>query len=115
MAEAEEIFDELMVWDECTPEPDLTQIEDMVLELRKRMGEQMGQALLGQQEQRQPAEKMHCPQCEGEMVNKGQKGNRLETRMGNLEIERGYYYCPSCRQGFFPSGSAVEDLGEGVE
>ena len=115
MVEAEALFDELMSWDERTPEPDLTQIEEVVLELRQRFGEQMAQAVLARQESRQPAEKVTCAQCEEELVNKGQKGNHVETQLGNLAIERGYYYCPRCEQGFFPSGSAAEDLGAWVE
>lgn len=60
MVEAEAIFDELMRWDERTPEPDVTQIEEVVMELRKRIGEQMAQAVLARQESRQPAERVTC-------------------------------------------------------
>ena len=115
MAEAEELFDELMAWDEENQEPDLTQIEDIVLKLRKRFGEQIADKVIMRQEQRQPAERVHCPQCEGGLEAKGMKGNQVETRIGNLKVERGYYYCPQCKQGFFPPGSAIEDLGEAVE
>ena len=115
MAAAEALFDELMVWDEQTQKPDLTQIEEIVLKLRKRFGEQLAQQVLLRQEQRQPAEKVPCPQCAGEMVSKGLKGNQVETRIGNLQLERGYYYCPQCKQGFFPPGSAVAAVGETVE
>jgi uncharacterized protein with PIN domain len=104
MAEAEALFDELMAWDENTPEPDLAQIEEMILTLRKRLGERMAEAVLARQESGQPAEKIHCPECEKEMENKGQKENDVETWVGNLKIERSYYYCPRCRRGFFPFG-----------
>lgn len=115
MAEAEAVFDELMKWDNENPEPDLTQIEDIVLKLRKRFGEQMAQAVIEMQEKRQPAEKMKCPKCNGDLVTKGEKTNQIETRIGGMEIERGYFYCPKCKQGIFPPGSAVEDLGETME
>ena len=115
MAEAEALFDELMIWDDETHEPDLTQIEEIVLQLRKRFGEQVAQAVIQRQEKRQPAEKMYCPRCGGEMVTKGEKNNRVETRVGLMEIERGYFYCPKCKQGLFPPGSTVEDLGETLE
>lgn len=115
MVEAEELFDELMAWDEENQEPDLTQIEDIVLKLRKRFGEQIAEKVIMRQERRQPAERVRCSQCEGELEAKGMKGNQVETRIGNLMLERGYYYCPQCKQGFFPLGSAVEDLGEAVE
>ncbi len=115
LAEAEELFDQLMEWDEHTLKPDLTQIEEIVLQLRQRLGEQMAQVVIARQENRQPAERMSCPQCEGELEPKGQKGNQVESWIGSLRIERGYYYCPRCRQGFFPSGSATETVGETLE
>lgn len=115
LAEAEALFDQLMAWDEQTSEPDLTQIEEIVLQLRQRFGEQIAQAVLARQEKRQPAEKMTCPQCQGVLAPKGQKKNRVESRVGSLHLERSYYYCPRCRQGFFPSGRAAQDLGEKLE
>ena len=115
LAEAEELFDELLAWEDETQEPDLTQIEDIVLKLRERFGEQMAQKILEQQEKRQPAERVYCPRCGGKMVNKGAKSNRVESRIGSLAIERVYYYCPQCKQGFFPPGRAVENLGEALE
>ena len=115
LAEAEELFERLMAWDEENQEPDLTQIEEIVLELRKRFGEQIAQKVILRQEQRQPAEKVRCPQCDEEMEAKGMKGNQVETRIGNLKMERGYYYCPQCKQGIFPPGSAAEAVGETVE
>jgi len=115
IAEAEELFDEMMAWNDETNEPDLTQIEDIVLKLRERFGEQIAQKILQQQEKRQPAEKAICPACGREMESKGLKKNQVETRIGNLKIKRNHYYCPPCQQGIFPPGSAAEDLGEALE
>ena len=56
IAEAEELFDEMMEWEEQTEKPNLTQIEEIVLELRKRLGERMAQKMMMRQEERQPAE-----------------------------------------------------------
>jgi hypothetical protein len=115
LAQAAALFDELMAWDEATPRPNLTQIEDIVLHLRQQLGEQLTQAVLAQQESRQPAEKMSCPQCGGETQNKGLKDNHLASRVGGLRIERSYYYCPRCRAGFFPPGSTAGGVGETLE
>ena len=115
LQEAEALFDELMEWDEETQEPDLTQIEEKILELRKRFGERLAQQVIMRQEERQPSAKVICPRCGGEMDTKGMKGSHIETRIGNLEITRDYYYCPNCREGFFPPGSATQDLGETLE
>jgi hypothetical protein len=104
MAEAEALFDELMNWEGENKEPDLTQIEEIVLKLRRQFGEQLAQAVIQRQEKRQPAEKQICSECGGELVTKGDKNNRVETRVGLMEIERGYYHCPKCKQGIFPPG-----------
>ena len=115
LAEAGELFDELMDWDDENERPNLTQIEDIVLELRKRFGERITEKLLLRQEQRQPAERVYCEVCGDEMKPKGLKGNQVETRVGNLKIEREHYYCPRCKRGIFPPGSTTDDLGETVE
>lgn len=115
LAEAEELFDELMAWETETQEPDLTQIEEIVLKLRSQFGEQLAQKVLERQEKRQPAEQKYCLKCGGKLVNKGAKHNQIESRIGNLQIERDYYYCPACQQGVFPPGSTTEDLGEALE
>ena len=104
LGEAEELIDELMAWDDETQEPDLTQIEEIVLKLRARFGERLAETLLDQQEKRQPAERVYCPRCGGKMVNKGAKQSQVGSRIGNLQIERDHYYCPACEQGLFPPG-----------
>jgi uncharacterized protein with PIN domain len=91
-----------MEWDENTPDVTLTQLEEVVLKMRKRLGEQMAQAVVDRQENRQPAEKQICPECGGEMIDKGQKDNHVESMLGGIELERSYYYCPKCRKGDFP-------------
>jgi uncharacterized protein with PIN domain len=115
LAGAEELFDELMEWDEQTPEVTLTQIEEVVLKMRKRLGEQIAQAVIERQEARQPAHKQACPECGGEMVDKGQKSTRVESMAGELKIERSYYYCPRCQAGDFPPGQTAEDAGTELE
>jgi hypothetical protein len=50
LKEAETLFDQLMEWDERTSEPNMTQIEEIVLQLRQKLGEQMAQALIERQE-----------------------------------------------------------------
>jgi uncharacterized protein with PIN domain len=115
LAQAEALFDELIAWDEATHRPNLTQIEDVVLQLRQQFGEQLTQAVLARQESRQPVEKMSCPHCGGEAQHKGQKDNHIASRVGGIQLERTYYYCPRCRTGFFPPGSAAGGVGETLE
>lgn len=43
-----------------------------------------------------------CPACGERAQNRGKKKKEIQHREGAVEVNREYYYCPSCRQGFFP-------------
>jgi len=104
LAKAEELVDEYLVWEESNPRPDLTQIEEIALKLRKELGKEIGQMALEEQAERRPVPGPKCAECGQEMHYKGEKSNQVESRVGGLEMERGYYYCPTCRAGLFPPG-----------
>ena len=115
LKEAEKIFDELMAWDDATVEPNLREIETKVLELRKRLGEDLARVTVSRQEKRQPAEKQICEGCGEQMENKGLKRKGIESLVGEIELEREYYYCKKCKQGNFPPGQTVEFMGQALE
>jgi hypothetical protein len=104
MQEAERVIDELLDWSDHTPEPNLSQIEKVVLELRERLSEEMVQGVLEGQEAKQPAMSPPCPKCGQKMKYKDQKEVTPLTFVGEVEIERAYYHCEKCKVGFFPSG-----------
>ena len=104
LAEAEQAIDELLDWTDQTPRPNLTQIENAVLKLRKQMGEQAAQAVLESQDAQHPVPGPLCPTCRQEMHYKDTKAQTVESRVGHLRIARGYYYCENCRQSLFPPG-----------
>lgn len=101
---ADEVIDELLDWTEATEAPTLTQIEDIVLQLRRRLSERMAQAVIEVQESSRPVPGPRCPQCGHEMHYKDMKHNTVESRVGHVPMERGYYYCATCRAGLFPPG-----------
>lgn len=107
MKAAEETIDELLDWSETTVEPNLMQIEAEVGRLRKRMGEQMASEAINIQEARQPVPGPQCPECGGEMRYKGSKEVTVESWVGDLTIERGYYHCPDCKVGISPPRPAA--------
>lgn len=102
LAEAEALIESLLDWDERTNKPNLRQIEDEVLALRRQFGQRLAQAVIEDQEAKQPAEAPRCPQCGAELRYKDQKVATIESRLGTLAIERGYYYCARCKSGLFP-------------
>ncbi len=104
LKEAERVIDELLDWRDATAEPNLTQIEEIVLKLRKQFSEEMAREVIEAQEARQLASGPPCPKCEQEMRYKGQKEVTPQTWVGDVRFERGYYYCAACKVGFFPSG-----------
>jgi hypothetical protein len=104
MKQAESLIDELLDWTDNKPEPNLIQIEGIVLELRKRFSEEMAREVIEAQEAKQPGVGPPCPGCGQEMRYKGQKRVEPQTWVGDVEIERGYYHCAECKEGLFPPG-----------
>lgn len=102
MVEAEGVIEELLEWERRAGAPDLTEMEDEVLKLRQRLGKRLLEVVIEDQEARQPAQVLQCPQCGAEMRYKGQKETDIESRLGGLKVERGYYYCARCGSGLFP-------------
>lgn len=81
----------------------LSEIEEVALELRGQVSEDITQALVDQQGQRVVPDE-YCPSCGCRMRNKGRKPRRIVTRSGEVEVERTYYYCETCQAGHFPPG-----------
>jgi hypothetical protein len=79
----------------------VSEIEDITLRVRARIGEAVTQALVAKQA---PVEVPGpvCEQCGQEKHCKGRKNRRVVSRSGEVEWERPYDYCEKCRRGLFP-------------
>ena len=115
LAEAKAAIDELLDWHEQTAEPDLTQIEDLVLKLRKQLGQRMTELVIEDQKAVRPVPGPACPECGQEMHYKDMKRTTIGTRSGEVALERAYYYCEECRSGLFPPGPTTESEDAALE
>lgn len=115
LVEIEAMVDEMLEWEEKNPAPTLTEIEEVVLKLRRQVAQRVAEFLLERQEGVQPVPGPACPRCGQEMRYKGRGKVTVESRVGPLEIERGYYYCERCRSGFFPPGPTTPIEGSTLE
>ena len=104
LAEAEAVIVELLNWGESVPAPTLTEIEEGILKLRKRLGRRMAEIVLREQKATRPVPGPRCPTCGQEMRYKGMKEVTVESRLGPLRLERAHHYCHHCRCGLFPPG-----------
>jgi hypothetical protein len=115
LKQAERVIDELLDWRDTTSEPNLTQIEEVVLKLRQEFSEAMAQEVIEAQEAKMLVSSLLCPKCKKKMKYKGQKAVTPQTWVGDVKFERGYYYCAECKVGFFPLGRATGAKGQAAQ
>ena len=84
----------------------LTDIEDLLLQVREVLTEQMLDSAIARQAQalpHQPEAARTCPGCQ-QALDCGDANPRLvQTRVGEAEWSEPEGYCPRCRRAFFPS------------
>lgn len=88
----------------------LTELEDLVVEIREVLSERMLQLGLQRQASTPPDERpqpfQDCPGC-GQVIpvapDDPTEPRLLETRGGDAEWQEPRHYCRKCRQAFFPS------------
>ena len=95
MQRAEALIEQMLEWTDTTTQPNLTQIEDMALDLRQQFGQALSESAIASQENVAPLQLPACPQCGKPMRPKDQKTKRVVARVGTLKLERSYFYCPA--------------------
>ena len=80
LAKAAEAIDEYLEWEEQNPGPDLTQIEDIALKLRKEFGQEIAQVAIENQAERTQCQGRGAPNAEWKCVTKARSAH--EWRVG---------------------------------
>lgn len=99
-----EILNEVQAWKEQHPQARFSEMEEQVLKVRKRFGEEMMRELLEGRAEAHPVPGPRCPECRKEMHYKGEKKRRVVSSIGETRVNRGNYYCSKCRRSVFPPG-----------
>lgn len=104
---AEAMIDEFLAWEEQAQEPNLSEIEAEVLQVRRALSERMAVVAIEDQDAAQPAEAPVCPVCGARMRYKGQKPRTVVSLVGTLRFQRAYYHCSHPQGGSFPPPAAT--------
>lgn len=93
----------------------LSQMEELVGQLKFELTSCLVESLIEVQARQMAGPGPSCKQCGREMRHKGEKQRQVVTSQGKIEVERPYYYCDRCRQGFFPPGPTIRAGSAGLE
>lgn len=80
----------------------LSEIERVVGEAGRRIEQRLLEQLVADAVEEQGQAGVSCPRCGGKLRYKGRKERWVATRRGEVKIDRGYFYCETCRKGIFP-------------
>jgi hypothetical protein len=100
----EEKLEEVLDWEEEHPRLRLGELEEYLLEVGEELEGVLAEGVLGQRNNKEPVEAVKCEGCGGVMAYKGQKRRTVVTQMGEIRVERAYYWCAACQRGVFPPG-----------
>ena len=104
---AREVLSGMKDWQSQHPQATFAEIEEVIEEHVAKMRAGMLEDVVHWREMgaRGSEPPMRCNACGGELEERGKHVRHLTT-LGNqqIELERSYGYCPTCRVGFFPPG-----------
>lgn len=84
----------------------LTELEDLLLEVRQLLTQEMLDRALARQAQalpQQPPATRVCPGCQQPLACDGVNPRVVPTRAGTAQWNEPEGFCPRCRRAFFPS------------
>lgn len=106
---AEELIERLVREKSGVGEITLSEIEARVREAGEELKQAMTEELVEQVSRAEPeVPGPKCERCGQEMHYKGMKRKHVIAETGEMDVERAYYYCETCKSGLFPPGQEME-------
>ena len=98
LAEAEASLEKMLSDERVSEKMTITQIENVIGDLETDFRQRVLTEVMGEQETKWPS----CPDCGGNLRNKGKHTKRVVTLRGETDLERTYYQCEACGTQIFP-------------
>ncbi len=90
------------------PKPSLEQITRAVWEVRQELTGSLTEAVVQHRYEAEQAQRTApCPQCGRPVAARAVVSRPVETLVGPVEVDRPYFYCVPCGQGFSPLDAAL--------
>jgi hypothetical protein len=94
--------------EKSTPMDKLWDITGSILENKSEILGQMALALIKKRYPELVDQEYHtCPTCKKSLKSRGKHKRELETMAGQIPVERPYFYCTQCNQGYYPLDEAL--------
>jgi len=88
--------------------PSLEQIVEEVFAKRSALTGMLTEEVITQKHKEMlDQETASCPECGQELSARGPHCRTVETMVGEISLSRPYFYCPQCREGFYPLDAAL--------
>jgi len=100
LAQAEATINEIVGQYQDGQPKTLSEIEQTVIVAGQEIKAAMLKGMLAANPR--PARVVVCETCGKKMQHKGTRQKWVMTQVGEVQIEREYYYCERCSTGFFP-------------
>ena len=104
LALTEEAVAATLQWDSEHAERTFAEIETFVLALRRQLGQRLAAALSEPPAGAQPPPSMRCPVCGRTLHYKATARRQVGSLVGEVQLDRRYYYCTHCASGVFSPG-----------
>lgn len=104
ITESQAMYNRLRAWRKAHPEALLDEIAEEVRREREKLTGKLVTELAEQEKRPHLWQEENCPTC-GELARyKGMRIRQVVHREGESTLERPYYKCQHCGEGFFPLG-----------